>query len=167
MGRNINVMLIYREMTVFGMPIFIVGNNMNELVEITAHLPLNAKKESNKFLEEMESLINEYLLGKRKKFNLELNISSLTLFSQKVLRATLLIPYGRTLTYGEIAKKIGFPKAARAVGQALKHNPFPFFIPCHRVVSRNSLGGFALGISNKENLLKLEMKTLSLVIIKD
>lgn len=66
------------------------------------------------------------------------------------------IPFGETRTYGEIAAKIGQPKAARAVGGACRNNPFPFFLPCHRVVSSVSIGGFSEGIDLKRHLLDFE-----------
>jgi methylated-DNA-[protein]-cysteine S-methyltransferase len=71
-----------------------------------------------------------------------LDSSSLSDFARKVYEAALAIPHGETRTYAWVAKKIGQPLAARAVGQALRKNPFPILIPCHRVVSDKSLGGF-------------------------
>ena len=83
--------------------------------------------------------------------------SKLTLFEWQVLRATFKIPIGQTRSYQWVAKKIGKPKAVRAVGQALKKNPFPLIIPCHRVVREDgSLGGYAGGTKKKEMLLRLE-----------
>lgn len=67
------------------------------------------------------------------------------------------IPWGKTLTYGEIARKIGRPGAARAVGQAMRINPLPVIVPCHRVLGKNErLTGFALGLAWKEKLLQIE-----------
>jgi methylated-DNA-[protein]-cysteine S-methyltransferase len=73
------------------------------------------------------------------------------------------IPHGRIVTYGEIARRIGKPKAARAVGQALGRNPVPIVIPCHRVISSDgSLGGYSGGggLETKTKLLELENSTL-------
>jgi len=75
----------------------------------------------------------------------------LTDFSKKVFEATLQIPHGETRTYAWVAKKIGKPLASRAVGQALRRNPFPLLIPCHRVVSDKNLGGF-MGTNNPDDL---------------
>jgi methylated-DNA-[protein]-cysteine S-methyltransferase len=72
-------------------------------------------------------------------------------FSKKVYEATLQIPHGETRTYAWVAKKMGKPLAARAVGQALKKNPFPVLIPCHRVVSDKTIGGF-MGTDNPTDL---------------
>lgn len=68
------------------------------------------------------------------------------------------IPYGSTLSYGELAKKIGNPKSSRAVGSACHNNKILILIPCHRVTAKNSLGGFGCGIDMKVNLLELEKK---------
>ena len=67
------------------------------------------------------------------------------------------IPYGTTCTYGEIAARLGRPKAVRAVGQANHHNPLPIFIPCHRVIGKSgALTGYAGGLALKQALLELE-----------
>ncbi len=82
-----------------------------------------------------------------------------TQFQQAVLEATRTIPPGQTATYGEIARWVGRPRAARAVGQALRRNPVPFLIPCHRVVGRGGrLGGYggAEGFPVKVHLLRHE-----------
>jgi methylated-DNA-[protein]-cysteine S-methyltransferase len=85
-------------------------------------------------------------------------------FSRKVLEFVHTIPYGETLTYAEVAHAVGQPKAARAVGQALKRNPLPLIIPCHRVVATNGLGGFTSpgGIATKLEMLQWERKNLFL-----
>ena len=78
-------------------------------------------------------------------------------FQEKVLRAVLQIPLGELRSYVWVAKKIGQPRAARAVGQALKKNPHPLIIPCHRVVnSDGTLGGYVGGRKMKAGLIKLE-----------
>lgn len=79
-------------------------------------------------------------------------------FYQKVWRACAAIPKGETRTYGWIAKKVGKPGAARAVGQALGKNPFAPVVPCHRVVAAGSLGGFSAkgGVAAKARLLRKE-----------
>ncbi len=83
----------------------------------------------------------------------------LTPFEWKVLKATLTIPLGQTRSYQWVAKKIGRPKAVRAVGQALKKNPYPVIIPCHRVIQvSGKLGGYSGrgGTEGKARLLTLE-----------
>lgn len=85
--------------------------------------------------------------------------SGATDFEKKVLRCIMSIPLGRTRTYKWVAKKIRKPKAFRAVGRVLRKNPFPFLIPCHRVVKSNKeLGGYSLGKALKKKLLELEKK---------
>ena len=80
-----------------------------------------------------------------------------TSWTRKVLEAAKKIPFGQTCTYGELAEKVGSPRAARAVGQALGRNLTPVLIPCHRVVgSRGDLVGFGEGLGWKEKLLGLE-----------
>ncbi|MCU0651108.1 MAG: MGMT family protein [Candidatus Omnitrophica bacterium] len=78
-------------------------------------------------------------------------------FQRKVLKAMLSVPRGTTITYKEIAQKIGRPGAARAVGNALANNPFPIIIPCHRAIrSDGTLGGYQGGTKMKRALLKAE-----------
>lgn len=105
------------------------------------------------------SRIKEYLQGKRTTLDLPYDISSLTPFQQQVLHAALQIPRGQVYTYADIARKIGNPKAVRAVGQALGRNPVPIVIPCHRVVAANGkLGGYSGGggLATKRKLLVME-----------
>lgn len=86
------------------------------------------------------------------------NIKQITSFQRQVYRAALKIPLGETRSYQWVACAIGHPQAVRAVGQALKRNPFPLLIPCHRVIRRDgSLGGYAGKYDGKkEKLLRLE-----------
>ncbi|MFZ3063637.1 MAG: MGMT family protein [Actinomycetota bacterium] len=80
-------------------------------------------------------------------------------FEKKVYLAVSAIPYGETRSYAWVAEQIGRPGAARAVGQALKRNPLPMIIPCHRVVkSCGDLGGYKYGRRWKEKLLEMERK---------
>jgi AraC family transcriptional regulator, regulatory protein of adaptative response / methylated-DNA-[protein]-cysteine methyltransferase len=100
----------------------------------------------------------DYLNGWQPHIDLPLDIR-VTAFQQRVLDELKRIPYGETRTYGEIAKAIGQPKAARAVGNACNKNPVPLIIPCHRVVGSNgNLTGYAFGLERKQTLLDLEQK---------
>jgi len=100
--------------------------------------------------------LREYFAGKRRSFELPLKLSG-TNFQQSVLRALQEIPYGETVSYGEIARRIGRPRAVRAVGAANGRNPLPIVIPCHRVIGKSGdLTGFGGGLDTKEALLRLE-----------
>lgn len=77
-------------------------------------------------------------------------------FQRQVWELIATIPRGETFTYGYLAKKIGKPKAARAVGQACHTNPIALIVPCHRVVGSNGIGGFAGGSEVKKRLLEME-----------
>jgi len=103
--------------------------------------------------------IGEYLGGRRRSFDLPIDWSVMTPFQQQVLRETVAIQYGQTTTYGELAGRIGRPRAARAVGRAQATNPMPLVIPCHRVLGADGgLHGYGAGegLKTKEWLLKLE-----------
>lgn len=85
----------------------------------------------------------------------KLDLSKLTPFQRKVLRVVTTIPYGETKSYKWVAERMKNPKAARAVGQALKKNPYPEIIPCHRVIrSDGKVGGYSKGVQKKKQLLK-------------
>ncbi len=99
--------------------------------------------------------LTEYIAGKRRKFDLKLDIQG-TDFHQKVLRRVAAIPYGETMTYGDIALAVGHPRASRAVGTANARNLLPLVIPCHRVVASNGIGGYGGGEHLKRRLLELE-----------
>lgn len=100
--------------------------------------------------------LQEYFVGQRKEFDLPLQLTG-TEFQVSVLRALQQIPYGETVSYGEIARRIGRPKAMRAVGAANGRNPIPIVVPCHRVIgSSGDMTGFGGGIDTKEALLRLE-----------
>jgi methylated-DNA-[protein]-cysteine S-methyltransferase len=100
--------------------------------------------------------LEEYFAGERKDFDLPLHLSG-TDFQVQVLRELQRIPYGETTSYGDIAERIGRPKAMRAVGAANGRNPIPIIVPCHRVIgSSGDLTGFGGGLDTKEALLRLE-----------
>ncbi len=102
--------------------------------------------------------IEQYLFQERTEFELDIDpVLIRSDFQKKVLFALRDIPYGHFTTYGELARKIGKPKATRAVGTALGKNPLPIILPCHRVIRGNGeLGGFTGGVHLKRKLLELE-----------
>ncbi len=102
--------------------------------------------------------LKEYFAGKRQDFDLPLAPEG-TAFQRSVWRALQEIPYAETISYGELAKRVGNPKASRAVGSANGKNPLPIVIPCHRVIAAGGkLGGFGGGLPTKVALLELEKK---------
>jgi O-6-methylguanine DNA methyltransferase len=106
--------------------------------------------------------LREYFSGKRTDFNLPLEPQG-TAFQRGVWKRLEEIPYGETISYGELAKRVGNPKASRAVGAANGQNPIPIVIPCHRVIGANGkLTGFGGGLPTKEKLLELEKGQLAL-----
>lgn len=102
--------------------------------------------------------LTAYFAGTLTEFDLELRPGG-TDFQLQVLRELRKIPYGTTVSYGEIARRIGRPRAVRAVGRANGRNPIPIIIPCHRVIgSSGQLTGFGGGLPTKEALLRLELE---------
>jgi methylated-DNA-[protein]-cysteine S-methyltransferase len=100
--------------------------------------------------------LNEYFDGKRKSFDIPLVLKG-TDFQQKVWRQLQEIPYGQTITYSELAARLGDPQKARAVAGANGLNPIPIIVPCHRVIGAdNKLTGYSGGIEKKQFLLQLE-----------
>ena len=100
--------------------------------------------------------LTEYFDGERKEFDLPLSLAG-TEFQLRVLDELRRIPYGETTSYGDIAARIGKPKAMRAVGAANGRNPIPIIVPCHRVIGRSGdLTGFGGGLDAKQALLQLE-----------
>ena len=102
--------------------------------------------------------LREYFEGARRVFDLPLAPAG-TRFQLEVWRALILIPYGQTISYGELARRVGNPKGSRAVGAANGRNPLPLVIPCHRVIASNgALTGYGGGLWIKEALLNAERR---------
>ncbi len=116
------------------------------------------KKSTSLVVIDLKKKIQAYFRGKPIECNWDiLDMSNLTVLQQKVLRETGAIPYGTVRSYGEIAERIGRPKAARFVGATMARNPFPIVIPCHRVIgAKGKLGGYGGGPELKKRLLRLE-----------
>ncbi|MDE6607001.1 MAG: methylated-DNA--[protein]-cysteine S-methyltransferase [Lachnospiraceae bacterium] len=110
----------------------------------------------NETIEEAKRQLEEYFSGRRREFTLPVRLEG-TDFQVKVWRALQTIPYGETRSYGDIAKQIGNPKAARAIGNANNKNHILLLVPCHRVIGADgSLVGFGSGLDVKKYLLELE-----------
>lgn len=115
-----------------------------------------AHKSKHHLAKKTEDQLEEYFLGKRLSFDLPIDLNCGTEFQNKVWSHLQKIPYGKVLTYQELAVGLKCPQGQRAVGGANGKNPLPIIIPCHRVVSKSGLGGYSGGIHIKEYLLKLE-----------
>lgn len=116
----------------------------------------HGKSNPNPLLEEAAQQLEEYFQGERKKLTFPIKISG-TEFQKKVWNALARVPFGKTVSYRELAEKVGSPKASRAIGNAMAKNNHPLIIPCHRVVtSSGKMGGFGGGIRWKRELLELE-----------
>ena len=112
---------------------------------------------STRATDEVRRELAEYFDERRTRFDVHVDRRLIHGIARDVLAQTSRIPYGRTSTYGEIAVRIGKPRAARAVGNALGSNPIPIVIPCHRVLrAGGALGGYGGGVDRKETLLALE-----------
>ena len=115
-----------------------------------------SKNVSNKYLRKAIDELNKYFEGKLRRFTVKLDFEG-TAFQKSVWNALLEIPYGKTISYGEMAHMIGNPKAQRAVGMANNRNPIAIIAPCHRVIGADgSLTGYGGGLPVKEWLLSHE-----------
>jgi methylated-DNA-[protein]-cysteine S-methyltransferase len=105
--------------------------------------------------------LDEYLSGKRRRFEISLDWQLVRGFGRRVLEATARIPYGAVSSYKQVATEAGSPRASRAAGNALGANPLPIVVPCHRILhSGGGLGGYTGGIERKRLLLDLEREQL-------
>ncbi|NLB23789.1 MAG: methylated-DNA--[protein]-cysteine S-methyltransferase [Clostridium sp.] len=111
---------------------------------------------NNPILKLAQKELNEYFKGIRKEFTVPVHLEG-TSFQQQVWQELQDIPYGVTISYGELARRIGNPAASRAVGGANGKNPISIIVPCHRVISSDrKLGGYSSGLPRKVFLLNLE-----------
>lgn len=118
-------------------------------------------EQKNEILRAAERQLKEYFAGQRTSFDLPLDPRG-TEFQKRVWLELRKIPYGKTISYGEQARRIGKPRSSRAVGAANGKNPLGIIVPCHRVIGANgSLTGFGGGIENKKQLLELEGAIIS------
>ena len=149
-------------------PLLLAGNEegLHEVWFVEGHRkkqPNPEWKENAKLFTTAIQQLQEYFAGKREEFDLQLILNG-TPFQLSVWRNLQKIPYGKTVSYLDLAKKIGNPKAVRAVGLANGSNPIPIIVPCHRVIgSDGSLTGFGGGLPTKQKLLALESRQLRLL----
>ncbi len=129
------------------------------------HIPAESKhwilNGEHSVLRQVAKQLQEYFAGKRRIFSVPLRLAG-TDFQQKVWREIALIPYGKTISYSDLAKRAGAPRAIRAAGTTTGRNPVSIIIPCHRVMGKDGgLCGFAGGLERKRHLLELENSDIS------
>jgi O-6-methylguanine DNA methyltransferase len=123
-------------------------------------LPRSATAGARRVAERAREELSEYFQGKRAFFSVPVDLSEAPDFQKKVLAAACRIPFGEVRPYAWVARRIGHPRAVRAVGTALGRNPVPFIVPCHRVLQTGGgLGGYLFGTEVKSRLLSLERTT--------
>ena len=128
------------------------------LRRIRRYVNKDFRKETSPVIEQTKRQLDDYFAGNRKEFDIQLHTFG-TDFQNRVWKALLDIPYGKTRTYMEIAKSIDNAKGVRAVAQAIGANSLDIIVPCHRVIGSNhSLPGFAGGLDKKRFLLELERR---------
>jgi methylated-DNA-[protein]-cysteine S-methyltransferase len=112
---------------------------------------------SPRSVDEARRELDEYFAGRRRAFDLSLDLRALPPFTVSVLQELAHVPYGETTTYGALASRVGHPRAARAVGTVMNRNRIPIVLPCHRVVGAGGdLVGYGGGLERKTALLTLE-----------
>ena len=138
-------------------------NKLTQQSEFVEKLPKDLAQKNQIYqqncivLFETKKQLDEYFQGKRQVFGIPLDLSSGTEFQQKVWQQLLQIPYGKTISYAELAKNIGQPTAYRAVANANGRNPISLIVPCHRVIASNGgMGGYTGGVAIKKRLLAQE-----------
>lgn len=137
---------------------FLIAEDKGYIVKINLEQSLSDfVYQETSLIKETRRELEEYFLGIRKSFDIPIKFNG-TKFQNKVWEVLKNVPYGNTVSYGELAKLSGSPKAARAIGNVCHNNPILIIVPCHRVVAKNGLGGFGLNIEMKINLLELEKK---------
>lgn len=148
--------IVYTNSPVGTLQLTIDGEALTKL-SITTGNHEKPKNPSDKAKEIIKQL-GEYFEGKRKSFDVKIDLKG-TDFQQRVWDELTRIPYGETISYAELASRVGNAKAQRAVGNANGKNPVCLIVPCHRVIqSDGKIGGYAYGPSVKQNLLDLEKK---------
>jgi methylated-DNA-[protein]-cysteine S-methyltransferase len=129
------------------------GKRLEQLARIAGPRVLRSPRS----VDDARRELDEYFAGRRRAFDLTLDLRELPAFTISVLDELARVPYGETTTYGALAQRVGRPGAARAVGTVMNRNRIPIVLPCHRVVgSTGDLTGYAGGLARKAKLLELE-----------
>ncbi|MGO8864101.1 MAG: methylated-DNA--[protein]-cysteine S-methyltransferase [Acidimicrobiales bacterium] len=137
----------------------VLGSDGDRLVGVwlpnDAGAPRPVGDDAPAVLRESAAQLEEYFAGGRREFDIPLGFDG-TEFQRHVWDELTRIPFGETISYGELAQRVGRPKGSRAVGQANGKNPIPIVVPCHRVLARDGIGGYGGGLPLKRALLALE-----------
>lgn len=134
------------------------GGNGDALVELARRVSPRVMEVPTR-LDPVRRQLDEYLDGRRRNFDLRVDLSLVSGFGRRALQAARRIPCGSVATYGDLARRAGSPRAARAVGHAMATNPIPLVVPCHRVVpAGGGIGNYGGGVEMKAWLLDLESR---------
>lgn len=135
--------------------ISIRGETLISVTKSKSYRNKTKKQKLSPLAKAIQFQFQSYFSGNLRQFNIPLLLEG-TDAQKKAWRELQKIPYGKTVTYGELALKVNLPKGARFIGQCCAKNPCLIIVPCHRVLSQKGLGGFALGLKVKKTLLSLE-----------
>lgn len=131
-------------------------NSITEITFVKEKDNIEDETAENTLIKQCKKQLDDYFKGKLKQFNIKYEYSG-TPFQEKVWKELLNIEYGTTISYKELAKRIGSPKSVRAVANAVGKNKIGIIIPCHRIIGSNgTLTGYAGGLENKKYLLEIE-----------
>ena len=135
---------------------FTIVEEDNFITHITLDdLEIDGLNKQTTLIAKTKGELEEYFKGLRTRFDIPVKLNG-TEFQKMVWQEMMNIPYGNVLSYGELAKKVNNPRAVRAIGSVCHNNKILILIPCHRVVAKNSIGGFGCGVEMKIKLLELE-----------
>lgn len=139
-------------------------NSITEITFVKEKDDIEDVTTENPLIKQCKKQLDDYFKGKLKRFNIKYEYSG-TPFQEKVWKELLNIEYGTTISYKELAKRIGSPKSVRAVANAVGKNKIGIIIPCHRIIGSNgTLTGYAGGLENKKYLLEIENSIASKVL---
>lgn len=137
-----------------------ITSNGEQIIKLELVKHKNYQESSHHIIKQCAKQLDDYFKKKLKEFNLPILIAG-TPFQELVWSHTWKIPYGTTISYKQLAQKINNPKAVRAVGTALRKNPLPIIIPCHRIIGSNkNLLNYYYGADKKKYLFQLEEVSL-------
>lgn len=147
----------YTEKLITPIRTWIIGASDEALKWIITDNDADFDDHPNEITHTVVKQLTEYFDGKRQDFDLPLDLSGYTMFSERVWKMLLTIPYGKTISYQQLAIMLGDKKCIRAAASANGRNPIPIIVPCHRVIgSDGSLTGYSMGLDVKKYLLSLE-----------